>query len=421
MIQNLDVTYPEASATVPHSWALLHCQKICHTPVEMPRLPRWFEFCSAASYTLRDAAGLSFRGQTGFKKAIRKRAENMSTTDRPLLAITMGDPAGIGPEVVLKALRHPEIYDVCRPLVIGDRRILERASGWVGQCGIGYDVVDDPASGRYEVGTVSLIDLANADPTECCMGRVSAPAGRAAVQYVLRACDAALASSVAAVVTAPLNKESMNLAGFYFAGHTELLADRTGAPSVSMLLVGPKLRVIHVSTHVSLDEAIGRVKQERVAEVIHLAHESCLKLGISRPRIAVAGLNPHASEGGLFGLQEQEEILPAIVAARARGLDVSDPQPGDTVFLRAVQGAFDIVVAMYHDQGHIPMKLLCFDTGVNVSIGLPIIRTSVDHGTAFDIAGTGQATEESLLAALDVAVQFCQISAASSPQRGSMI
>lgn len=322
----------------------------------------------------------------------------------------MGDPAGIGPEIVLKTLAHEDVYPRCRPLVIGDRRILERAARWVGHDAgnVRFDVVDDPAEGRYEPEHVTLIDLHNADPADCTPGEVRSAAGRAAVEYVFRACDLAMAGSVDAMVTAPLNKAAMNQAGFSYAGHTELLAERTDTLNVKMLLIGPKLRVIHVSTHVSLQEAIRRVTSERVGEAIDLAHESCRGLGIEQPRIAVAGLNPHAGEGGLFGDEEEREVVPAIGAARERGLDVSDPQPPDTVFLRAVNGAYDVVVAMYHDQGHIPMKLLAFDSGVNVSIGLPIIRTSVDHGTAFDIAGTGKAREESLIAAIDVAVQMVQ-------------
>ncbi len=326
--------------------------------------------------------------------------------NRPLLAITLGDPAGIGPEVILKALTHADIYDYCRPLVIGDRRILDRALPWVGNPALDYDLVAEPEAGRYQPGLISLLDLANADPAAIPPGKVGPAAGRAAVEYVFRACDLAMAGSVAAVVTAPLNKEAMNLAGFHFAGHTELLTERTGATKVSMLLTGPRLRVVHVSTHVSLQEAIRRVTRQRVEEVIDLAYHSCRALGIAEPRIAVAGLNPHASEGGLFGNEEAREIVPAVANARARGLNISDPLPGDTVFLRAVKGEFDIVVAMYHDQGHIPMKLLAFDSGVNVSMGLPIIRTSVDHGTAFDIAGTGRASEESMLAAIDVAVKM---------------
>lgn len=327
---------------------------------------------------------------------------------RPYIAITLGDPAGIGPEVILKALTQTDVYQECCPLVIGDQRILQRAAAWVGKGPVAFDLVSHPAAGLYRPGTITLLDRHNADPAAIPPGQVTATAGAAAVDYVFAACDLATAGQVDAVVTAPLNKEAMNLAGHHFAGHTELLAERTGATKVSMLLTSPKLRVVHVSTHVALEEAIRRVTRQRVAEVIDLAYRSCVALGISQPRIAVAGLNPHASEGGLFGDQEAREIIPAVQAARARGLTISDPLPGDTVFLRAVKGEFDIVVAMYHDQGHIPMKLLAFDSGVNVSMGLPIIRTSVDHGTAFDIAGTGKAREESMLAAIAVAVQMAR-------------
>jgi len=323
------------------------------------------------------------------------------------MAITLGDPAGIGPEVVLKALGHGEVFAACRPLVVGDRGVLERAAAWV-DMRPRFEGIVEIGSGRYEEGTVPLMDLANVDLAEAPVGEVSAGAGRAAVEYVMRACDLAMAGQAAAVVTAPLNKEAMHRAGFLYPGHTELLAERTGAERVSMLLVGPTLRVVHVSTHVALEEAIRRVRPARVLEVIELAQRSCRMLGIEAPRIAVAGLNPHASENGLFGVQEAEQIQPAIEMARARGWTVSDPQPPDTVFLRATRGEFDIIVAMYHDQGHIPMKLLAFDSGVNVSIGLPILRTSVDHGTAFDIAGTGQASEESMLAAIRVAVKMAE-------------
>ncbi|MCB0062450.1 MAG: 4-hydroxythreonine-4-phosphate dehydrogenase PdxA, partial [Caldilineaceae bacterium] len=269
-------------------------------------------------------------------------------------------------------------------------------------------LVDEAKAGRYTPGAITLMDLANADPALVAPGKLAAAAGNAAVEYVFRACDLALSGDVQAVVTAPLNKEAMHMAGYDYAGHTELLTERTGAKKVSMLLTGPKLRVVHVSTHVSLAEAIRRITPERVGEVIDLAYHSCRALGVVEPRIAVAGLNPHAGEGGIFGQEEITAIQPAIDEARNRGFQVSDPQPPDTVFLRAVKGEFDIVVAMYHDQGHIPMKLLAFDSGVNVSMGLPIIRTSVDHGTAFDIAGTGKASEESMLAAIDVALQMVQ-------------
>ncbi len=326
---------------------------------------------------------------------------------RPILAITLGDPAGIGPEVVLKALGHREVFAACRPLVVGDRGVLDRAAAGL-DIAPRFERIEDIRGGSYEEGTAPLLDLANVDLADAPVGQVSAGAGRAAVEYVMRACDLAMAGQVDGVVTAPLNKEAMHRAGFLYPGHTELLAERTGAERVSMLLVGPSLRVVHVSTHVALEEAIGRVRPARVLEVIELAYNSCRMLGIEAPRIAVAGLNPHASENGLFGVQEAEQIQPAIEQARARGWTVSDPQPPDTVFLRATRGEYDIVVAMYHDQGHIPMKLLAFDSGVNVSIGLPIIRTSVDHGTAFDIAGTGKASEESMLAAIGVAVTMAK-------------
>jgi 4-hydroxythreonine-4-phosphate dehydrogenase len=335
----------------------------------------------------------------------------MAVAERPRLAITLGDPAGIGPEVVLKALTHEDVYERTEPLVIGDRRVLEQTITALG-LPLVIQSVSDVQDATFSRGTVTLLDLENADPATFAVGEESAVAGSAAVDYVFRACDLAMAGDVDAIVTAPLNKAAMHLAGYTYAGHTELLTERTRAPRVSMLLIGPELRIVHVSTHVALTEAIARVTPQRVEEVIQLAYDACRALGIAEPRIAVAGLNPHASEGGIFGNQEAESIVPAIAAARARGLNVSDPQPPDTVFLRATKGHYDIVVAQYHDQGHIPMKLLAFDSGVNVSYGLPVIRTSVDHGTAFDIAGRGIASESSMLAAIDVAVQMVRAKAA---------
>jgi 4-hydroxythreonine-4-phosphate dehydrogenase len=325
----------------------------------------------------------------------------------PIIAITSGDPAGIGPEIVLKALTQREIFALCHPLVLGDRRIYERAASWL-NLPFDMNVCTNFSGVGFENDKAVFLDLHNADPEACPPGKLSVIAGSASVEYIFAACDMAMAGQAHAIVTAPLNKAAMNMGGYHFPGHTELLAERTGAGKVSMLLTSEKLRVVHVSTHVSLAEAINRVTPQRVGEVIQLAYESAKALGVTQPRIAVAGLNPHAGEGGLFGDHEQQIIMPAIIAARARGLNVSDPQPGDTVFLRAVKGEFDIVVAMYHDQGHIPMKLLAFDSGVNVSMGLPIIRTSVDHGTAFDIAGKGIARENSMVQAIRVAVQMVQ-------------
>jgi 4-hydroxythreonine-4-phosphate dehydrogenase len=335
-----------------------------------------------------------------------EQREQHGTGERPLLAITLGDPAGIGAEVTLKALVDGSVYGWCRPIVVGDTRILARAAKVLGIEHLGLRQVTTVDQGIFVAGTVDVLDLQNADPAECPWGQVTPAAGRAAVEYVLRGADLALAGTVDGIVTAPLNKEAMQRAGFHWAGHTELLAERTGGGRVTMMLTNRDMRVLHVSTHVSLREAVDRVTTSRVLEVIGLAEQGIRDLGIARPRIAVAGLNPHAGEGGLFGREEIEIIIPAIEQARAKGFDVTGPLPPDTIFWRARGGEFDGVVAMYHDQGHIPMKLLGFDEGVNVSIGLPIIRTSVDHGTAFDIAGRGIAGHASMVEALHVAAQM---------------
>ncbi len=322
------------------------------------------------------------------------------------IGITLGDPASIGPEIILKTLAVPRpFYDHCRPLVIGDQRVLAQTAQQLG-IDVRINVVSQPAAVQSQPGVIDVLDLPNADPATFAPGQVSAIAGKAAVEYITRATELALAGDIAAMVTAPINKEAINLGGYHYAGHTELLTDLTKATDVSMMLVSNKLRVLHVSTHVALSEAIARVQTPRVLKVIRLADQACKMLGIAAPRVAVAGLNPHAGESGLFGNQEIEEITPAIEAAKAEGIDASGPWPGDTVFLQTVNGKYDVVIAMYHDQGHIPMKLLGFDEGVNVSIGLPIIRTSVDHGTAFDIVGQGSASENSLIAAIDVAIQM---------------
>lgn len=330
-------------------------------------------------------------------------------SQRPVIGITLGDPASIGPEIILKALaqRHP-FHDACRPMVIGDVRVLEMVRHTLPDVGVTVRAVNAPADAAGEPGTVDVLHIENADPTTFTRGEVSGAAGRASAEYIVRATKLAMSAGIAAIVTAPINKESINAGGYHYAGHTELLADLTNATDVSMMLTGGKLRILHVSTHVSLLEAVQRVKKERVLKVIRLANTGTRMLGIEKPRIAVAGLNPHAGESGLFGTEEIDEITPAIEAAQREGIDATGPWPPDTVFWRASNGQFDTVIAMYHDQGHIPMKLLGFDEGVNVSIGLPIIRTSVDHGTAFDIVGKNLARENSLIAAIDVAVQMVQ-------------
>jgi 4-hydroxythreonine-4-phosphate dehydrogenase len=320
----------------------------------------------------------------------------------------MGDPAGIGPEVVLKALANPEIRPLCCAVVFGD-------AGWLAQTADGLSLPlrllseRDTASEAASDGAAIVVRQATgADLSAVKPGQLSAEAGRAAAECVIAAAKAALAGEFDAVVTAPLNKEAIALGGFPYPGHTELLAEVTRTPRYGMLLLSGPLRVVHVSTHVSLREAIERVKTPRVLECIRLGDRACRDLGILSPRIAVAGLNPHAGEHSLFGTEDAEEIAPAVAQAQSEGLAASGPHPPDTVFARAANGEFDLVVAMYHDQGHIPVKLHGFDTGVNVTIGLPILRVSVDHGTAFDIAGKGVAREQSMREAIHVAVQMIQ-------------
>src|ERR1700710_2678134 len=301
---------------------------------------------------------------------------------RPVVAITMGDAAGVGPEVVVKALADPKVYEGCRPLVIGDASRL-RAAVEITGVELRGAPVDGPEDGGYEHGTVDVVDL-DCIPEELPFGELSEVAGEGAYRFIETAVELATSHRVGAICTAPLNKEALHKAGHVFPGHTELLAELTGTEEVSMMLNAPRLRVIHVTTHIGLVDMVARIEP-----------------GIEKPRIAVCGINPHAGENGLFGYGEEEEkVAPGIAAARASGIDAEGPLPADTIFYRAGRGDFDLVVAMYHDQGHGPVKVLGIEAGVNVTIGLPVIRTSVDHGTAFDIAGTGRAEEASMVEAL---------------------
>src|SRR5919107_2406257 len=318
---------------------------------------------------------------------------------QPLIAVTMGDPAGIGPEIIARTFDEGGFQN--RAIVVGDAGILERAARLLG-LPLSMNVVDEPEDARFEPGTVDVISETEL-PEDLPFGELDARAGDAAFRYVERATRLAGEGRVGAIATAPLNKEAMHLAGHEYPGHTEILAELTGTKDYAMMLVTEELKVIHVSTHVSLREAIERVEPERELAVIRLAHGSLKKLGVEGPRIAVAGLNPHAGENGLFGTEDAERIAPALAPAVEEGIDATGPHPPDTVMMRARTGAFDIVVVQYHDQGHIPIKLMGFDTGVNVTVGLPFFRTSVDHGTAFDIAGTGEADPSSLRAAVDLA------------------
>lgn len=317
----------------------------------------------------------------------------------------MGDAAGVGPEIVMKSLGHAEVYDRCRPLVVGDAGRLREAGRIVGSV-LKVSAIDQPADARFASGIVNCIDL-KLIPDGLPWGQLSPICGNAAYQYVARAVELAKAGEIDAICTAPLNKEALRAGGHIFPGHTEMLVHLTGSPEVSMMLSAPKLKVIHVTGHIGLIEAIARIEPGLVERTIARAHETLLRAGFARPRIGVCGINPHAGEHGLFGRgEEQSKIEPAVRACRARGWDVQGPLPADTLFFRAGRGDFDIVVAMYHDQGHGPVKVLGIDAGVNITVGLPVIRTSVDHGTAFDIAGTGEADERSLLAALQQAVEL---------------
>jgi 4-hydroxythreonine-4-phosphate dehydrogenase len=317
----------------------------------------------------------------------------------PTIAITMGDAAGIGPEIIMKALASPEVRAMCKPLVIGDAERLRVAGGLVSSR-LHVESLDDPAEASYGHGNVECIDL-DLVPADLPFGVTSAVAGEAAFRYVERAVRIVEAGHAHAICTAPLSKEALHATGHEYPGHTELLAALTHTPEVSMMLVAPKLRVIHVTTHMGLLDAIERIDAPLVGRVIARAHETLARAGIVNPRIGVCGINPHAGENGLFGRgEEAAKIDPAVREARVRGINVKGPLPADTLFFLAARGDFDIVVAMYHDQGHGPIKVLGLESGVNITIGLPVVRTSVDHGTAFDIAGKGVADERSLIEAL---------------------
>lgn len=335
------------------------------------------------------------------------------------IGITLGDPAGIGPEISIKAFAKKALYERCQPLLVGDACMVEKYLQAHPELDLKINVVEEPDQGKYVYGTIDLIDLKAVDIDQLAIGEVSAMAGNAAFQYVKKVIELALDKKIDATVTNPLNKEALNLAGHHYAGHTEIYADLTHTDKYTMMLADGNLRVVHVSTHVSLREACDRATKERVLDVIRIADKACKNIGIKNPRVAVAGLNPHCGENGLFGREEIEEINPAVEAAKAEGINAFGSLPADTVFSKANGGMFDVVVAMYHDQGHIPLKLLGFVydqekqswqavQGVNITLGLPIIRTSVDHGTAFDQAGKWSASELSLENAIDYAIRLAE-------------
>jgi 4-hydroxythreonine-4-phosphate dehydrogenase len=332
----------------------------------------------------------------------------------------MGDPASIGPEITIKALAKHEIYERCNPLVIGDAKVMEETIQGLGIKGISIHPITSVKEALFQHGVIHVVDLKLVDTTRLQQGKISKMAGEASFQYVVKAIELAMAGEIDGTVTNALSKEAINMAGHYYSGHTEIYADYTKTKKYTMMLVHESLRVTHVSTHVSLLEACAKVKKARVLEVIQITNQACQNLGIERPRIGVAGLNPHCGENGLFGREEIDEINPAVEEAIKMGIAVEGPIPGDTIFSKAKGGMYDCVVAMYHDQGHIPLKLLGFEychlvkgwkgiEGVNITLGLPIIRASVDHGTAFDQAGKGVASELSLINAIQCGLQLAKI------------
>lgn len=338
--------------------------------------------------------------------------------DRMKIALTMGDPAGIGSEIIVKALSHVNIYKECIPIVVGDRVALEDALKFCGlPLKLNEIVEPDEAIGQF--GNIDVIDLKLLKLGEWEYKINSAICGKTSFQYITCAIRLAMEDKVKAVVTAPINKKSLRMADIPYDGHTEIFAEYTGTKNFAMLLASKYLHVIHVSTHCSLREACDKVKKERVYEVIQLANRGMRELGYSNPKIVVAGLNPHGSENGIFGTEEEKEIIPAIELAKKNGIQIDGPEPPDTVFVKCQAGQYDIVVAMYHDQGHIPLKLSGFKydflnnkyesvSGINCTIGLPIVRTSVDHGTAFGKAGEGRANEESLMDAIYAGVKMAE-------------
>jgi 4-hydroxythreonine-4-phosphate dehydrogenase len=327
---------------------------------------------------------------------------------RPILALTMGDPVGVGPEIIVKALAEARTYHVCRPLIIGDLGALVRARDALDPA-LKINLADRPGAGRYQSGTLDLMALSQLAPPDLEYGRPTPASGAAMVDYILAAIDLALMQKVSGLVTGPISKISMNLSGYPYPGHTELLAERTGAPEVAMMLAGGDFRVVLATIHCALAEVPRRLTQEGLVRLLHLTARALDRdFGLAGVPLGVAALNPHAGEGGMFGHEEAEIIIPAVKEAQAAGVAVEGPFPADTLFWRHHQGEFAAIICMYHDQGLIPLKLLHFMDGVNVTLGLPIIRTSVDHGTAYNLAGTGKAAPDSLKAAIIMAAKMAK-------------
>lgn len=325
--------------------------------------------------------------------------------NRPIIGITMGDPVGIGPEIILSALQQPSVYRLCKPLVIGDIQRLYTAKKII-KSNLAFKTISMPEDCKFEHGCVDVMNLSELSSDNVIWGRPTVDTGRAMVRYITTAIDLATQGVINATVTCPINKHAMQMAGVNYPGHTELFADRTNTTDFVMMLAGRHLKVVPATIHIPLKQVPHMLSKELIAKTIRITGRSLMeRFGIENPRIAVAGLNPHAGEGGLFGEEEKQVIIPAIHLAKRGPYFVSGPFPPDTVFHYASKGKFDVVISMYHDQGLIPFKMIHFEDGVNTTLGLPIIRTSVDHGTAYDIAGTGKANPASLIAAIQMATE----------------
>jgi 4-hydroxythreonine-4-phosphate dehydrogenase len=330
---------------------------------------------------------------------------NMRPLTKPVIAITIGDAAGIGPEVVIKALSTEEIYQLCQPVVIGESTTLVRIAGVIGK-GLQLNTVTTPDQSAGKFGTIDILDMHNLKGENIVFGRISSECGKAAMEYIAAAARLALDGKVSAIVTAPINKEATALAGYSDIGHLEYLARVTGATEYATMLVSGSLRVVHLTTHYPLTKACSYVKKDRIINRLILTDKSFKQWGFQYPRLGVAALNPHGGEGGLMGKEEINEIIPAVEKAVGMGIDARGPFPADSIFNRAIAGEFDAVLAMYHDQGHIPVKVFGFEKSVSVALGLPFIRTSVDHGTAYDIAGKGIADSQSMEEAIKTAISL---------------
>ncbi|MFC1971692.1 4-hydroxythreonine-4-phosphate dehydrogenase PdxA [Chloroflexota bacterium] len=338
---------------------------------------------------------------------VARSTNKMIAQQRPTIAITMGDAAGIGPEIIVKVLQLKKIYSMCCPLVVGEGMTMSELIRLLNSP-LKLHPVKVLNDVKGEFGTIELIDLQNLDNKEVILGQVCTACGKAAMEYIAEAAQLALHGKVKAVVTAPISKVATTQAGYGDVGHLEFFAHITHATEYATMLVSGQLRVVHLTTHYSLRDACELVTKEGILAKLKLTYDSLRQWGITHPRIAVAALNPHAGEGGLFGSEESEQIVPAIKEAQRQGIDAQGPFPADSVFTRAIQGEFDVVLAMYHDQGHIPIKVHGFEESVSVALGLPFIRTSVDHGTAFDIAGQGIANPQSLEEAIKIAVRLSE-------------